>query len=119
MAGEAERAKPGADIVRLLEAALAPIEPPEAMGARLEDTLTQFQTLALDELSDWEWAAMRDPRNWVRPVAAVAVGTAAGAALVVVRMRRGQRHRSGLPGLADQARRELSGAIAGARSRLR
>ena len=26
---------------------------------------------------------MRDPRNWVRPAAAVAVGTAAGAALVL------------------------------------
>ena len=26
---------------------------------------------------------MRDPRNWVRPVAAVAIGTAAGAGLVV------------------------------------
>jgi uncharacterized membrane-anchored protein YhcB (DUF1043 family) len=30
---------------------------------------------------------MRDPRNWVRPVVAVAVGTAAGAGLVVLRVR--------------------------------
>jgi hypothetical protein len=30
---------------------------------------------------------MRDPRNWVRPVAAVAIGTAAGAGLVILRVR--------------------------------
>src|SRR5688572_28569435 len=110
MPGEAQRAKAaGEDIVRLLEAALAPIEPPAALGAKLEDTLTQVQALALDELADWELATMRDPRNWARPVAAVAVGTAAGAALVVLRMRRSQRQRTGLPGLAGQARREVSG----------
>ena len=34
---------------------------------------------------------MRDPRNWVRPVAAIAVGTAAGAGLVVLRVRRQHR----------------------------
>lgn len=119
MAGEAQRATPGGDIVRLLEAALAPIEPPATLAAELEDRLAQVQALALDELSDWELATMRDPRNWVRPAAAVAVGTAAGAALVLLRMRHSNRQRSGLPGLADQARREVSGAIAGARSRLR
>ena len=34
---------------------------------------------------------MRDPRNWVRPAAAVVVGTAAGAALVVLRARQQRR----------------------------
>ena len=103
MAGDAQGAKAaGGDIVRLLEAALAPVEPPAALGDQLEDTLAQVQAAALEELSDWELAAMRDPRNWVRPAAAVAVGTAAGAALVVLRMRRAQRQRSGLPGLADR-----------------
>ena len=36
---------------------------------------------------------MRDPRNWVRPVAAAAIGTAAGAALVVLRVRASQKRR--------------------------
>ena len=45
---------------------------------------------------------MRDPRNWVRPVAAVAVGTAAGAALVVLGMRRAAAAPAGLRGLAEQ-----------------
>jgi uncharacterized protein (DUF849 family) len=31
---------------------------------------------------------MRDPRNWVRPAAAVVAGSAAGAALVLLRARR-------------------------------
>ncbi len=31
---------------------------------------------------------MRDPRNWVRPAAAIVAGSAAGAALVVLRARR-------------------------------
>ena len=35
--------------------------------------------MAADELEAWELAAMRDPRNWARPAAAVVVGTAAGA----------------------------------------
>jgi hypothetical protein len=37
---------------------------------------------------------MRDPRNWVRPVAAVAVGTTAGAALVLLRVRKQHRRRA-------------------------
>ena len=48
---------------------------------------------AADELADWEMSAMRDPRNWVRPVAAVVVGTVAGGALVVVRARQQQPRR--------------------------
>jgi hypothetical protein len=35
---------------------------------------------------------MRDPRNWVRPAAAVVVGASAGTALVVLRVR--GRHRA-------------------------
>ena len=34
--------------------------------------------MAADELEAWELSAMRDPRNWVRPAAAVVVGSAAG-----------------------------------------
>ncbi len=45
--------------------------------------------MAADELEAWELSAMRDPRNWVRPAAALVVGgTAAGAALVLLRARR-------------------------------
>jgi hypothetical protein len=103
--------------VRLLEAALSPVEPPERLGDQLEARLAEVQAAALEELSDWELGAMRDPRNWARPAAAVAVGTAAGAALVVMRMRRKQR--SGLRGLADQGRKELLNAISDARARIR
>jgi hypothetical protein len=119
-ASEAGRGGPGragSEIVRLLEAALAPVEPPARLDDHLEARLAEVQAAALEELSDWEIAAMRDPRNWVRPAAAVAVGTAAGAALVVLRMRRRQRSR--LRGLADQSRRELLDALAGARARIR
>ena len=116
---QAGRAGPANEIVRLLESALAPIEPPARFGDELERKLAEATAAALDELSDWEIAAMRDPRNWVRPAAAIAVGTAAGAALLVVRMRRAQHQRSGLPGMAEAARRDVAEAIAGARSRLR
>jgi hypothetical protein len=119
-AGRAHEGVPGPgglEIIRLLEAALAPIEPPAALGDQLEQRLAEVQAAALEELSDWEIGAMRDPRNWVRPAAAVAVGTAAGAALLVVRMRRKQRSR--LRSLADHSRREVLEALSDARARIR
>jgi hypothetical protein len=116
--GQGARGAAGAgEMIRLLEAALAPIEPPAALGDQLETRLAEVQAAAFDELADWELGAMRDPRNWVRPVAAVAVGTAAGAALLVVRTRRKQRSR--LRSFADQSRRELQGVLSDARARLR
>lgn len=72
----------------LLREALAPVEPPEDLVERLESTLTTITALAADELEAWELSAMRDPRNWVRPAAAIVAGGAAGAALVVLRARR-------------------------------
>jgi hypothetical protein len=49
---------------------------------------------------------MKDPRNWVRPVAAAAIGTAAGAGLVVIRVRAGRkRRRAQAAGPADLAGR--------------
>ena len=72
----------------LLREALAPVEPPEDLVERLESTLTTITELAADELEAWELAAMRDPRNWVRPAAAIVAGSAAGAVLVVLRARR-------------------------------
>src|SRR5438067_1792500 len=103
----AGRGAPGGEIIRLLEAALAPIEPPKRLGEVLESRLAEVKQAAFEELSDWEVAAMRDPRNWIRPAAAVAVGTAAGTALLLVQMRRVRRQRSGLRGLADQGRKDL------------
>jgi hypothetical protein len=72
----------------LLYEALAPVEPPEDLVLRLEDTLLSITELAADELEAWELSAMRDPRNWVRPAVAVVAGTAAGGALVLLRARR-------------------------------
>jgi hypothetical protein len=72
----------------LLRRALAPVEPPEGLALRLEDTLRSLTELAAEELDGWELSAMRDPRNWVRPAAALVVGTGAGMALVLLRARR-------------------------------
>ena len=76
-----------ADIEVLLRQAFAPVDPPETLATRLESTLQELTELAAEELESWELSAMRDPRNWVRPVVAAAVGTAAGAGLVVLRVR--------------------------------
>ena len=81
------------DTERLLSFALAPVEPPRALGERVERHLTDVAGAAADELADWELSAMRDPRNWMRPVAAVAVGGAAAGALVLVRARAHHRAR--------------------------
>ncbi len=76
-----------ADIEGLLRQAFRPVDPPESLATRLESTLQELSNLAAEELDSWELRAMRDPRNWARPVAALAIGTAAGAGLVVLRVR--------------------------------
>ena len=83
------------DTERLLRFALAPVDPPRALGERVERHLADVAGAAAEELADWELSAMRDPRNWVRPVAAVAVGGAAAGALVLVRAR--AHHRGARP----------------------
>ena len=99
------------DFEALLRQALQPIEPPADLSARLEVTLTTLTEAAAEELEAWEIGAMRDPRNWVRPVAAVAVGTAAGTGLVLVRLRQQQRRRRAQGRLPTQvAERALRGA---------
>ena len=75
------------DVEALLRSALTPVEPPEALSDRLERHLTELTDLAAEELAEWELSAMRDPRNWARPVAAATVIGVAGGALVVVRAR--------------------------------
>jgi hypothetical protein len=72
----------------LLREALRPVEPPADLAERLESTLTTITELAAGELEAWELSTMRDPRNWARPAAAIVAGSAAGAALVVLRARR-------------------------------
>jgi hypothetical protein len=81
-----------AEFESLLRRALSPVEPPEELTKRLERTLVSLTELAQEELDSWELSAMRDPRNWVRPVAAGVVGVSAGTALVVLRVR--ARHRT-------------------------
>jgi hypothetical protein len=80
------------DFEALLREALSPVDPPADLAQRLELTLVNLTELAQDELEAWELSAMRDPRNWVRPAAAVVVGATAGTALVVLRVR--GRHRA-------------------------
>jgi hypothetical protein len=81
-----------ADIESLLRRALSPVEPPKELEARLESTLGSLVDMAADELEAWEMSAMRDPRNWVRPVAAVAIGSSAAVGLALVRTQR-RRHK--------------------------
>jgi hypothetical protein len=80
------------DFEALLREALSPVDPPDDLAQRLELTLVNLTELAQEELDAWELSAMRDPRNWARPAAAVVVGATAGTALVALRVR--SRHRS-------------------------
>jgi hypothetical protein len=91
---------------QLLRSALVPVEPPEALSDRLERTLSELTEVAAAELADWELSAMRDPRNWGRPVAAVVVGGVAAGGLVLVRARQQQKkkHTTGLKALEKSIR---------------
>ncbi|MGI9097896.1 MAG: hypothetical protein ACR2H2_05290 [Solirubrobacteraceae bacterium] len=82
------------DFEQMLRMALAPIDPPDDLKTRLEFTLQELTDAAVDELEGWELGAMRDPRNWVRPVVATAVGATAGTALVIIRVRAQQKKRA-------------------------
>jgi hypothetical protein len=101
------------DVEQLLGDALRPIEPPERLSGRVEDTLAAVTQAAAEELSDWaeelsasELRALRDPRNWVRPVVAVGAGSAATGALLLLEMRRRGRQQAGgrFRALADRVR---------------
>jgi hypothetical protein len=97
-----------ANFEALLREALSPVDPPADLARRLELTLINLTELAQDELESWELSAMRNPRNWVRPAAAVVIGAGAGTALVVLRVRARHRTRSVPPaGLLPRARRTL------------
>ena len=101
------------DVERILADALRPIEPPERLAGRVEDTLGGIAQAAAEELSDWaeqlsesELRALRDPRNWVRPVVAVSAGGVATGALVLIEMRRRgrQQAKGGLRSLSSRIR---------------
>lgn len=104
-------AQPSAvDLEKLLADALAPIEPPERVSTRVESTLTRITEAAAgelswwaDELSDTELQSLRDPRTWVRPIAAAAAGGVATTALVLIEIRR-RRRGEGLRGIAGELR---------------
>jgi hypothetical protein len=103
-------AEPSRDVETLLRSALRPIEPPENLAGRVEETLSAVTEAAAEELSAWaeelsesELRSLRDPRNWVRPAAAIAAGGIAAGGLVLVELRRRDDKRpSRLSGLADQ-----------------
>jgi hypothetical protein len=103
-------AEPSPDVETLLRSALRPIEPPENLAGRVEETLSAVTEAAAEELSAWaeelsesELRSLRDPRNWVRPAAAIAAGGIAAGGLVLVELRRrGSKQPSRLSGLADQ-----------------
>jgi hypothetical protein len=80
------------DFEALLREALSPVDPPADLTARMELALVSLTELAQEELETWELRTMRDPRNWIRPAAAVIIGAGAGTALVVLRVR--GRHRT-------------------------
>jgi hypothetical protein len=103
-------AEPTRDVESLLRSALRPIEPPEKLSGRVEETLSAVTEAAAEELSAWaeelsesELRSLRDPRNWVRPAAAIAAGGIAAGGLVLVELRRRSTSRPSLiSGLADQ-----------------
>jgi len=100
------------DVERLLRSALVPVEPSERMSDRLERRLAELTDIAAGELADWDREAMRDPRNWGRPVAAVVVGGVAAGALVLVRARQQhkRRHARGLRAL-ERGARDVAGDL--------
>jgi hypothetical protein len=113
MMSEASEAGFPSEFERLLSDALRPIEPPERLSGRVEDTLAAVTAAAAEELSDWaeelsesELRALRDPRNWVRPVIAVSAGGVATGALVLLEMRRRgrQQTKGGLRSIANRVR---------------
>jgi hypothetical protein len=104
------------EVERLLRGALVPIEPPGALGDRLERRLTELTGAAVDEWADFDPSALRSPRRWARLAVAGVVGAGAGGALILVRARQKQRRseahglgalQKGMREVAADARRRL------------
>lgn len=96
----------------LLADVFQPVEPPERFSDRLRGTFSAIRDAAAEDLSGWadelaesELDSLRDPRNWLRPVAAVAAGGVATGVLVAVELRRrSRRRRTKLESLVSSAR---------------
>jgi hypothetical protein len=109
-----------ADFEALLREALSPVDPPADLMERMEVALVNLTELASEELEAWELRTMRDPRNWVRPAAAVMIGAGAGTALVVLRVRaRSRSRRQQSSNLLDLAERTVQDFAEEARRVLR
>ena len=100
------------DVERLLHYALAPVEPPGSLTARLEQRLSHLTDAAVDELAEFDPGAIRDPRRWARVAAAGVVAGGAGGALILVRARQKHRRREarGLRAV-QKGMREVSGDV--------
>jgi hypothetical protein len=96
------------DVERLLRRALAPVEPPEDLAARVRSTLQSISEMAAEELEGWELAAMRDPRNWVRPAVAVLGGAVAGAGLLLIGRHQRRRRSRELLEFAERAAADVA-----------
>ena len=110
---EGEPNIPNTDVEQLLRSALRPIEPPEKLSGRVEETLSAVTEAAAEELSAWaeelsdsELASLRDPRNWLRPAGAIVAGGAAAGGLLVFELRR-RRKPSRISAIRDQVRSRL------------
>ena len=88
------------------------------MTDRVERRLSDLTDAAAIELAEWDPAAMRDPRNWARPAAAIVVGSVAAGGLVLVRARQQQKKRQvtglhalekSIRGVADDIEKRLRG----------
>lgn len=96
----------------LLADVFQPVEPPERFSDRLWSTFSTIRDAAADDLTVWadeltesELESLRDPRNWLRPVAAVTAGGVATGVLVAVELRRrGRRRRSRFENLLEGTR---------------
>ncbi len=104
-----------ADVEGLLRRALAPVEPPADLAARVRGTLQSIREGAAEELEGWELAAMRDPRNWVRPAVAVVGGAAAGAGLLLLGLHQRRRSHSRSRELLERAERGAADVASSAR----
>ena len=76
--------------------ALAPVDPPAELEARLEPTLGTLIELAADELEGWELSRHARPAQLgppAPPAAAAVIGAAAAVGLVLLLRTQRQRHR--------------------------
>ena len=96
---------------------MVPVDPAEHLRGDFSARLRAITESAQEELEGWELSAMRNPRNWVRPVAAAVVGVTAGTVLVVIQVRANHRQRltageaTKRRGIGARRVRELAGGV--------